>query len=242
MKRFFYLIRFELKNLFICPFTYICAFLFLSLMAFLYLDILNDFSSSPHNTPPSTQFFRPLLFPVLFMVPLLTMKSLAAETRRGTLQTTLSTSLSPFTFILTKFFSAYLLYLLLWTITLSFPFIIQQFFLPSSSLHSSLLFNIPSLFGSYSFVALSGLLFIAIGIFSSSLTRSQFLACVFSFSLLLTFPICINIFSGHSLPFYFSDHLDDFSNVIFDTRPLIFYISSSIFLLGTSSLLIRSKV
>jgi len=256
MKRFFYLLRFEFKNLLISPSTYVSAFLFLSLMTLIYLVILSGFSQLPHNTPPSTQFFQTFWLPVLFMVPLLTMKSVADEARRGTLQTTLATSLSSLAFILAKFFSAYLLYLLLWSITLCFPFIIQQFFLPHSSLHTSLLFNAPSIFGSYLFIALSGLLFIAIGIFTSSLTRSQLIAGILSFSLLFTLIICTRFifelpFFSYSYPHSFTpsitylhifDHLNDFSNGIFDTRALIFYISSSTLLLGTSSLFIRSKV
>lgn len=252
MRRFLYLLRFEFKNLLITPATYVSAFLFLSLNILFYLVTIKVFLNTPQSIPPSTHFFQTFWIPTLFMIPLLTMKIIADETRRGTLQTTLATSLSPLSLILIKFFSAYFLYLLLWSITLCFPLMIQQFFLPHSGLHTSLLFNASSLIGGYFFIALSGLLFIAIGIFSSSLTRSQLIAGMLSFALLFVIIICLNPSSNLTFvprpfthlmtPFNIDNHLKDFSTGIFDTRTLIFYTSITALLLGTSSLLLRLKI
>ena len=90
MRHFFILLKHELRMLFISPATYIAAVLFLCLMGFLYWAILRSMVNTPSETLPTVQFFSVFWIPVFFVVPLLTMRSIAGERSIGTLDTPVS--------------------------------------------------------------------------------------------------------------------------------------------------------
>jgi ABC-2 type transport system permease protein len=109
--------------------------------------------------------------------------------------------------------------------------------------------------GSFLFLATSGLLFISIGIFASSVTRSQLVAGMLTFTTL--FVVIIGGQQMGNLAEAGSDlsswavatvnylqifeHLDDFSRGIIDTRPFFYYASTTFLLLGLSTLVIEAK-
>ena len=239
--------------LLISPPTYIAAVLFLGLMGFLYWAILRGMVNSPEESLPIVQFLSIFWIPVFFVVPLLTMRSIAGERTTGTLDTLMTTPTSRVAVILSKFTGAYIFYMLLWLATLSFPLLAAKFF-PSAALSGSLLEPAP-IIGGFTFLALSGILFISIGIFASSITRSQLVAGMLSFTTL--FVVIIggqqlgNIAEGGAdLSFWMSElvnylqifqHLDDFSRGVIDTRPFFYYTSTGLLLLGLSTLVIEAK-
>tara|TARA_B100001248_G_scaffold262589_1_gene259715 strand:+ start:11078 stop:11803 length:726 start_codon:yes stop_codon:yes gene_type:complete len=239
--------------LLVAPATYVAAVLFLLLMGFLYLFLLEDFSRVPQDSLPSTAFFSVFWLPVFFMVPLLTMKSIAEERNSGTLETLMTTSASPFEVVLSKFLGAYCFYCFLWGVTISFPLIVHAT-LPASSIDPRLL-DMASWTGGYLFVALSGVLYIALGIFCSSLTRSQLVAGMLSFSLLFMIIIGGRLLAELPLleisSFQFLNEpiktlqvfsqLEDFSRGIIDSRPFFLYISSGFLFLGLTSLWVEAK-
>lgn len=239
--------------LLISPPTYIAAVLFLGLMGFLYWAILRGMVNTPEESLPIVQFLSIFWIPVFFVVPLLTMRSIAGERSTGTLDTLMTTPTSRVAVILSKFSGAYIFYMLLWLATLSFPLLAAKFF-PSAALSGSLLEPAP-IIGGFTFLALSGILFISIGIFASSMTRSQLVAGMLSFTTL--FVVIIggqqlgNIAEGGAdLSFWMSElvnylqifqHLDDFSRGVIDTRPFFYYTSTGLLLLGLSTLVIEAK-
>ena len=239
--------------LLISPPTYIAAVLFLGLMGFLYWAILRGMVNTPEESLPIVQFLSIFWIPVFFVVPLLTMRSIAGERSTGTLDTLMTTPTSRVAVILSKFAGAYIFYMLLWLATLSFPLLAAKFF-PSAALSGSLLEPAP-IIGGFTFLALSGILFISIGIFASSITRSQLVAGMLSFTTL--FVVIIggqqlgNIAEGGAdLSFWMSElvnylqifqHLDDFSRGVIDTRPFFYYTSTGLLLLGLSTLVIEAK-
>ena len=253
MRNFFILLKHELRMLLISPPTYIAAVLFLGLMGFLYWAILRGMVNSPEESLPIVQFLSIFWIPVFFVVPLLTMRSIAGERTTGTLDTLMTTPTSRVAVILSKFAGAYIFYMLLWLATLSFPLLAAKFF-PSAALSGSLLEPAP-IIGGFTFLALSGILFISIGIFASSITRSQLVAGMLSFTTL--FVVIIggqqlgNIAEGGAdLSFWMSEmvnylqifqHLDDFSRGVIDTRPFFYYTSTGVLLLGLSTLVIEAK-
>lgn len=253
MNAFFNLFRHEMRMLLLSPASYIAATFFLSLMALIYLSIIGSYSESPQQTLPSTEFFRLFWIPVFFIVPLLTMKSLAEEHRLGTLETLSTTPVTPIAIVLSKFLSIYIFYIILWIITLSYP-IITEYILPNSYI-SGALNNSASIIGGLSFVAFSSILYISIGIFTSSLTRNQLIAGMFSFTLLfitliggrilLDSPfIESNLIQSLNIPIDYLQtfkYLEDFSVGIIDTRPLFFYLGNSVLILGLTSLIVESK-
>lgn len=251
MKQFINLFRYEMRMLFLSPATYIAAVIFLCLMGFIYLFIIEGYNHTPQENPSSTELFRSFWIPVFFIVPLLTMKSISEEKRLGTLETLFTTSATPIAIVLSKFLSAYIFYIIIWVITLSYPFIVKHS-IPSAS---PSLTNTASLIGGLAFIATSGTLYLSLGIFTSSLTRSQLVAGTLSFSLLFLIIVGGRIlFETSSLqgdwinstnfPLdYFQTfyQLENFSRGIIDSRPFFFYIGNSLLILGLTSLTLKTK-
>lgn len=250
MKHFFTLLRHELRATSVAPATYVAAFLFLLVMGFSFQWVVEDFSKNAQESLPIVIFFQIFWLPVFFMVPLLTMKSFAEEKRTGTLETLLTTPISSTSVVLAKFAAAYLLYSILWMITIGFNFMLHHFAEDPRLLESG------PILGGYLFIFLSGLLFIAMGIFSSSLTRNQLVAGIVSFTMLFGLLVVsrylaeLAAFSMDYLPLsrtwidYLQvfQHAEDFSRGIIDTRAIFFYVTTAALFLVLSILTVESKM
>lgn len=253
MRHFFHLLFHEIRMLWIAPATYVAAVLFLLLMSFFYVMCLYIGSIELQDEMVSEWFFKNFFWPVFFMIPLLTMRSIAEERRLGTLETVMTTPATAFQIVLSKFLAIYLFYIGIWALTLAFPFIVD-YYRPGLAQEGHLL-EPSSLLGGYAFIALSGLLYVALGIFTSSLTRSQLVAGMLSFSLLfiiiVTGKLLMNlpvmevewlVWMGEPLEYLQTfQHLEDFSQGLLDTRPFALYISGTLLLIGVTTLTVESK-
>lgn len=254
MREFFILLRHELRMLLISPATYVAAVVFLLLMGFFHWAVIQEMALAEQTEPPVARVFQLFWWPVCFLVPLLTMRSLAEERRQGTLETLLTTPAGAPAVVISKFLAAYLFYLLLWALTLAFPFIALE--TAGVAALAPVLVNPTPLIGGLAFVAISGFLFISIGIFTSSLTRSQLVAGMLSFSLLfllfLVGWIAMSSESGvesHWLTWLDAPleylhafmHLDDFVRGVIDTRPFVYYSSLAALFLGLSVLVVEAR-
>lgn len=253
MSKIFHLLRHELRTLFHAPSTYLALVLFLSMTGFFFYLTLLSVASEEQEQMPATLFFSLFWIPVLLIVPMLTMRSFAEERRQGTIETLLASPVRPLHLVAAKFLAAYLFYMLAWSLSLLYPaltaFVLDQ---PATT---TLLFDKGSLLGGLLFIATSGTLFINIGIFTSSITRSQLVAGMLSFSAL--FMIIVGVaavqmveFNPRSSPLlndalttYFQvfDHFEDFSRGMVDTRPFVYYLSGSTAVLGLAILAVESK-
>lgn len=250
MRHFLTILSHEIRTLLYAPSTYIAAVLFLAIMGFIFAGILDDYTRAPQETPPAAVFFKFFIVPVFFMVPLLTMKSLAEERRLGTLETLLTTPVSTGEVVLGKFGAAYFLYLLMWGSTSGFHFLLERY------ARDARLLDAGPLIGGYVFVAVSGLLFVALGIFASSLARSQAVAGILCFSLLFALIIGFNYLGTvtalndelfppakvavDSLQVF--HHLEDFTNGVVDTRQVFLYVTGAVFALIFSILGVEAKI
>src|SRR6195952_5357382 len=159
MKHFFTLLSHEIRMLLVSPSTYLAGVLFLAFMGFIFTTILELYSKAPQEMSPAQIFFQLFWLPVLFMVPMLTMKCLAEERRLGTIETLLTTPVTTTEVVLGKYGAAYLLYLTLWGSTAGFFLILRKF---SGDVR---FMDTGPLLGGYLFIAVSGLLFVALGVF-----------------------------------------------------------------------------
>ncbi len=239
--------------LLIAPASYVAAVLYMLLMTFVYYIYLNTAASEPSDSTVAEMFFQTFWIPVCFMIPLLTMKSIAEERRLGTLETLMTTPATALHIVLSKFLSCYFFYIFLWTMTIPFPFIVHYYV--GESVPLNLLFNPASMIGGYSFIAISGLLYIAVGIFASSMTRNQLVAGMLSFcilfvvilagALMVKLPMLDSnwIQQSYDLVNYVNsfEHLADFSRGVLDSRPLFLYGSLTMLLLGITTLIVESK-
>lgn len=250
MRHYFTILSHEVRTLLYSPSTYIAAVFFLGVMGFIFASILDIYSKSPQETPPAVMFFQFFWFPVLFMVPLLTMKTIADERRQGTLETLLTTPVSTAEVVLGKFSAAYLFYLLLWGSTYGFHYLLQLYARDARFLDSG------PLVGGYLFIAVSGLLFIAIGVFASSMTRSQPVAGIFTVVLLILVILAPRyiaelsaVNTGALAPLKSAldalqvpAHVEDFTRGVVDTRQLFYYLTGSTLALLFSILGVEAKL
>ena len=254
MRRFLRVLAHEWRCLWLSPASYVAGVLFLLLLGLLYWAILRGFTLLPQEQTPATQFFRLFWIPVFFVVPLLTMRGFAEERRTGMLERTLTTTVRPVQLVLAKFGAVYGFYLLLWAATLLFPWIAVQ----GTSLEAGrrLLYDLPSLWGGLLFVAVSGLLFLSLGLFCSSLSRSQLVSAILSFTglflviagsrLLLEIPrVTPDVPGGFGGPVRYLqvfEHLLDFSAGIVDTRPFLFYLSGTVLFLFLTTVAVARRL
>jgi len=235
MRHFFTILGHEIRMLLVTPSTYVAAVLFLGVMGFIFSGILDQYSREPQEASPAYVFFGFFAIPALFMVPLLTMKCLAEERRLGTIETLLTTPVTTTEVVLGKYAAAYLLYLGLWVCTSVFFLILLKF------AGDPRLLDPGPLVGGYSFVAISGMLFVAIGILASSLARNQAVAWTLGFAMLFLLIVGMNNIRDLSLldsealqplrvlvdSVQVFEHFGDFSRGIADTRQVLFYLSST---------------
>ena len=158
MRGFLAIARHEVFVLLISPATYVAGFLFLLMMWLVYWLILKDL---PSEDLPASSFFQLFWLPVLFMVPLLTMRTLAEERRMGTLESTLTTPTTPLAIVVGKFSGAYLVFLAFWVLALGYP-ILTALQVPEGSANFSFAGG-SQLTGGLLFVAVSGAMYIAAG-------------------------------------------------------------------------------
>lgn len=227
MRKTLALVYRELVAYFSSPLAYVVltAFLFFNGYVFwLITAYLND---------PRTQAMTPLklffggtiffwLF-LLFVVPVITMRLLAEERRAGTLEVLLTAPVSEGQVVLGKFLAAFIFYLFLWLPTVAYVVILKQYAAID-------LYKVAS---GYLGIALLGVLFAAVGLFTSAFTRNQIVAAIFAFAVLVVLfsmglmeQLATNPALKGALGYMnLWDHMDDFARGLVDTRRIVYQLS-----------------
>lgn len=250
MKHLITLTRHELRTLLYSPSTYIAAVLFHLLMGAVYFYVMLTYVQAEQEVPPGAVFFAAFPLAAFCLVPLLTMRSLAEERRVGTLETLMTAPVTPVEVIGSKFLAAYGLYALLWTSTLSYPVLVALF--TSVDISRDPVLDRGASLGGLVFVLTSGLLLVAVGIFTSSLTRSQLVSGMLSFSALFVIIAGVVLVEqkdpqlgwfGNELLSYLRvyDHMQKFTEGLVDSRPFVFYVTNTVLVLGLASLVVERR-
>jgi len=225
----------ELKSYFASPIAYIVIGLWALLYGYFFVAILGFFvrqsmqmmqMQGPQAMNVNQQLIRPLLqnvtILVLFLMPMVTMRTYAEEKRSGTIELLLTSPVTDFQIIMGKFFGAVALYVVMLAVTL---------------VHLALLFIYGNpewkpIFTAYIGLLLLGSCFISLGLLISSLTKNQIVAGMVTFAVFLMLWVItwIGSFSGPTvdkLTQYLSiiDHYDDFGKGVLDTTHVIYYLS-----------------
>ena len=160
---------------------------------------------------------------LLFVLPLITMRTYSEEKRSGTIELLLTSPLTDFQIIIGKFLGAMALFASMLAVTL---------------IHMTLLFAYGNpewrpVVSGYVGLLLMGGSFIAVGLFISSLTKNQIVAGVVTFAVFLMLWVVnwIASFSGpttQTVLNYLSipSHFDDFARGVIDTKHLVYYFSA----------------
>jgi len=226
----------ELRSYFASPIGYIVLGFFALLYGFFYITMLNffvrqsmqmaQFGGGPEAMNVNQIMTRPLVQNVtillLFLMPMVTMRSYAEEKRSGTMELLLTSPLRDIEIVLGKFLGA----LALWAAALAVTVV-----------HIGLLFYFGDpewkpIATAYLGLLLMGGCFISVGLLVSSLTSNQIVAGMATFGVFLLLWVInwIGSFSGPTVDKvtqYLSiiDHFDDFSKGIVDTSHLVYYVS-----------------
>ena len=124
-----------------------------------------------------TSYYTAMLIFSAVMLPILTMKTFSEERKAKTEQLLLTAPVSISAMVFGKFFAAYLIY----GVSVVFTSLYFLLLLPYATLELAVLF------GNAIALLLVGLVFIAIGIFVSSLTENQLSAAIGSIAIILGF-------------------------------------------------------
>jgi ABC-2 type transport system permease protein len=173
----------------------------------------------------------------LFIPPLLTMRTFAEERASGTLEMLLTAPIHDWQVVLAKFTACLMFYVLMWLPTVVYLPVLLD--LDWTTYTPRLDINPVGI--SYLGVLLAGAMFLAVGMFVSSLVKSQMVAALVSLCLSLLFIVAgfwrpdldpsgwtYRLVYFVSVPLHFSQ---DFSRGILDTRHVVLYTSVALFCL-----------
>lgn len=237
MRKFFILFGREVSSAFHQPLAYVVLFFFLVVTGFNFHAGLTLLNHGGGTTTMVEAFFNTVYFwiPFVLVFPLTTMRVFAEESKMGTLETLLTAPVRDSQVVLAKYAGCLFFYSVLWAPSLLY-FVVFEAVTGVGAAGAA-----GSYAGAYIMLILMGCLFTAVGCLASSLTDNQIVAAVVCFSAILClFFIGLLAFflpsSGtalRELTYYFSpiEHMMDFSRGIFDTRPVVFYLSTTVLVL-----------
>jgi ABC-2 type transport system permease protein len=224
--------RRELTSFFCSPIAYVALTLFMAVTGYLFA---NDFT--PGTTAGLRSLFEWMVWLLVFLVPVLCMGLLSSEWDRGTIETLLTAPVSEASIVLGKFLGSLLFFLVLLVPTLIYVVILSLVAHPDPG---------PMLSG-YIGIILVGAMFTSIGLFCSSLTRSQVIAAVTSAAFLSLITILPAEVAGRpDLPTFWSRVVEqlvyqryaDFSRGVIERSHVIFFLSvTGVFLFLTIKVL-----
>lgn len=229
--------RRELASHFLSPVGYLIAVLFLATTGFYFCWLVDSHASSRTSVAElMSQLYLVILFGLLLVVPLLTMRTLAEEKRSGTIETLLTVPVTDGSIVFSKFLAASTFLTLLFLPVLAYPFLLQRFVAESPPLVVA-----PILLGAVGLV-LIGSFFVSVGCLCSALTRSQLVAAMFSFTVLLlifllgevdTLFYLSNVPWARQLSAYADlvEHQERFARGVLDTRPVVCCLSGALLVL-----------
>ena len=227
----------ELRSYFNSPIAYAVIGFFAFAFGFMFWVFLRGFvaesmrmtmnqmgAGGPVNI--NQMMLRPLVMQisviVLFMLPMVTMRTYAEEKRSGTIELLLTAPLTDVQIILGKFIGAMLLYAAMLAVT---------------TIHMAVLFIFgdpewkPIVTGYLGLLMMGGC-FLSLGLFISSLTKNQIVAAMATFAVFLMLWVInwIGTFVGPTTQAVLShlsltEHFDDFAKGIIDTKHVIYYLS-----------------
>src|SRR5262245_48813157 len=224
----------ELRSYFGSPVAWVMMGLFALIFGYFFVSYLtyfvrqsmqSQFGGGPPTMNINMELIRPLLSNasvlVLFLLPMVTMRTYSEEKRSGTIELLLTSPLTDFEIIAGKFLGTVGLYLALLLVTLLYVSLLFVYGRPEWR----------PLVSGYLGLFLLGSCFIAIGLFISSTTKNQMVAGAATFVVGLLFwviswfaesvgPTTSQVLSDLSI----TEHSDDFGKGITYTKHVVYYL------------------
>jgi ABC-2 type transport system permease protein len=169
-------LRREIFAFFVSPIAYVLIAAAMILNGIVFLLIVQFLSDprAPHGAAMQMMFGGTIFFWIVVMVltPIITMRSLAEERHSGTLETLLTAPIDDVRVVLAKYLAAVCFYAAMWLPTVTYALYLSRF----SALEAG-----PILSGYLGTLGV-GMMFLALGLLCSALTRNQIVAALLSFA------------------------------------------------------------
>lgn len=223
----------ELRAYFFSPLAYMVAAFFLLVNGIIFGIIIGYLSDPtfPAGRPLDYFFGGTWLFWVILIavVPLLTMRLLSEERRSGSIEVLMTAPVTETHVVLGKYLAALTFYSFLWLPTLAYAAIVE--------IYSEV--DWATVASGYLGLLLIGALLLAVGTFASAMTKSQMIAAILSFALIVAFVFIFFLeglvngeFAKNALGYLsLRQRMQDFSMGIVDTRGIVYCLSTTAFFL-----------
>jgi ABC-2 type transport system permease protein len=247
MQAYFTLTRRELAGYFLSLSGYVIIAAALFLLGFSFVVLLVNLQQEATSLPLTEYFYiTPFFWYILLLsTPVITMRLFALEKFSGTFETLMTTPVTDLQVVLAKFTAGLVFYMVMWLPLVGCLFSVRHYASDPTAL------ELGTLAGTFTGILLLGCLFISLGCCASALTRSQVTAAMISFgfggSLFL-----IGVLAEHiplqttwrtqvlaSLSFF--EQMHDFARGILDTRPIVLYLSLTLFFLFLTLRVVESR-
>ncbi|HQY60652.1 MAG: ABC transporter permease [Myxococcales bacterium] len=228
MRGFWPIYKRELFSFFVTPLAWVLVCVFLLVQGMHFYLLIDHFAAqvqAASSETPLQAFFgnTVLLYLVLFLlVPAITMRLFAEERRSGTAEGLLTAPVSTSAVVLAKYAGALTVYVVMWAPTALYLVILKR--TGALDFHVAL--------SSYLGVMLVGAAYLSLGLLMSAMTKSQFLALVFTALVILAlFVLGVGEFVArpgtamHAVCTHVSvwAAMSELSSGIIDSRRLVFY-------------------
>ncbi|WP_017257860.1 gliding motility-associated ABC transporter permease subunit GldF [Pedobacter arcticus] len=220
--------------------AYITIGVFLLVLS-LFLWVFPDTSLLDYGYASLDSLFSTVPYLFMFLIPAITMRTFAEEKKEGTFELLATRPLTDWQIVLGKYFASLTLVLFALLPTLVYYISVYQLGAIKGNIDSG------AVIGSYIGLFLLGATFVAIGVFSSSLTKNQIIA--FTIAVFLSFfafsgfdsmsqILSLQKFDSVLINLGINEHYQSISRGLLDSRDLIYFLSViALFLLVTKTVL-----
>ncbi len=226
----------ELKSYFNSAIAYIVIIVFLIIGG-----ILFSISFFPSNIASMRDFFGSFFIQLILFVifiPAITMRSFSEEKKQGTLELLLTKPVEDIELILGKYFAAFLLVCI--TLIPTLLYFLGVWYLGPLAFYEVIT-------GYLAFLLMAAM-YVAIGVFVSSLTENQIVAFIVSVLIALFFFLVGKFLMLLPLPLvsffeYFTTdyHFNNIMRGVIDSRDIIYYLSMTFFLVFLTKVSVESR-
>jgi gliding motility-associated transport system permease protein len=247
MQAYLTLTRRELAGFFVSLTGYVIIAAASFLIGLSFVTLVSQLQSNATPAPLTQLFYStPYFWLILILAtPMITMRLFAQEKYSGTFETLMTTPVSDLQVVLAKFSGALIFYMLMWLPLLGCVILVGRYTNTREVLDPGVLSS------TFLGIFLLGGVFMSMGCFASSITRSQIIAAMVTLTLGVTLFL-LSFLASHldavttwqtralsHLALF--DQMNDFARGLIDTRYVVFYVSMTVLFIFLTLRVVESR-
>jgi ABC-2 type transport system permease protein len=222
--------------------AYVTISVFLLVLG-LFLWVFPDTSILAYGYAGLDSLFSTAPYLFMFLIPAITMRSLAEERREGTFEILLTRPLTNLQIVLGKYFAGVVIVLFALVPTLVYYFSVYTLGTPQGNIDTG------AVIGSYIGLFLLGAAFTAIGLFASSVSKNQVISftiavflCFFFYSGFDSLNTILSLQNMGLSGLGITEHYQSVSRGVLDTRDLVYFIVLSMLFIWLTLFVIQTQL